>query len=375
MRANRPRPAFGRGSRARRLCTRGLASAALLLGLLSCRNTEVPVYTTQFNAFGGAVDLSIVGIQRDRAATAAEALERDFEFFDRALFRDESDRMVRINEGLAAGERFAAPPSLIPLIARTQDLSAQSGGLFDPTIGRLTHLWGVDVVQPAAHRPPDDTAIRQLLETEPSMADIDLDGIELHSRNPAVQLDFDSIASAYAMDVAIDSLRRQGVRSAMINAGGDVRVIGNRSGRPWRVPVPRASGTGVLGILDVRGNVSLYTASAQRRNFVYQGEVYHAVIDPRTGYPATAAASATVLYEGDALTAAGAAHALMIAGPEQWPSIAERMGIDYALVTDRDGNLHLSPAMDRTLNLLDANTERSIHPLSKEQTRPSDPRR
>lgn len=344
--------------------------AAFALGLTGCRSSEVPVYTTQFPAFGTSVDLSIVGVQRDRAAAAAAALERDFEFFDRALFQNESDRMRRVNELLASGESFVAPPTLIPLIARTQVLSEQSGGLFDPAIGRLTQLWGVDVVTPPAHPPPEDDAIQALLAVNPRMADLTLDGMELKSRNPAVQLDFDAVAAAYAMDIAVDALRAQAVRSAMINAGGDVRIIGNRSGRPWRVPVPRASGTGVIGILDVSGDASLFTASTQRRNFIYQGEVYHAVIDPRTGYPANAAASATVLHDGSALTAAAAANALMVAGPEQWPRIAAQMGIRYALVVDQQGDLHLSPAMDRILDLLDSNPERVVRTLPEEPTPP-----
>jgi thiamine biosynthesis lipoprotein len=150
----------------------------------------------------------------------------------------------------------------------------------------------------------------------------------------------------------------------MVNAGGDVRVIGNRSGRPWRIPVPRASGSGVIGILDVSGDASLVTASSQRRNFRYRGTVYHSVLDPRTGHPATGASSATVLHEGDALTAAAAATALMIAGPEEWPLVAERMGIRYALVIDADGRLHMTPEMHRILDLLDTNLEQLISPVS-----------
>ena len=192
------------------------------------------------------------------------------------------------------------------------------------------------------------------------MDDLYLDGLELQSDNPAVQLDFDPIAPAYAMDVAIDTLRAQAVRSAMINVGGDLRAIGSRSGRAWRLPVPRASGTGVIGILDVTGDVSLFTASSQRRNFVYQGDTYHSVIDPRTGRPVDEIVSATVLFEGDALTTAAAAHALMIAGPEDWPRIAGQMELRYALLIDDLGRLHMTPAMAERIKLLDTGAEQII---------------
>jgi len=354
MRADRHR-AQARRSHPQRLLA--LLAAIILIG---CSDSEVPVYTTQFSAFNTAVDLSIVGIQRERAAAAAAEVERDFHFFEQALYDEGSSHMLRLNQQLASGDTFAAPPSLIPLIARTQTLSEESDGLFNPALGRLSRLWGLDVAMPASHPPPSAAAIEAVLAVQPRVGDLRLDGIELKSENPAVQLELDPVAIAYATDRAVDALRAQGVRSAMINAGGDVRAIGSRSGRPWRVAVPRASGSGVIGIIDISGDASLFTASAQRRHFIYDGTVYHAVIDPRTGRPADGAISASVLYQGDALTAAAAAQALMIAGAESWPGIAARMGIEYALVIDAQNQLHMTPAMAQTLNLLDTDAERII---------------
>ncbi len=355
-----PRPRLWRYLSARRLLRRAAIALVITLLLAGCSDTEVPVYTTQFPAFGTAVDLSIVGSQRDRAAAAAANIERDFLFFEQALFANSSGQMLRINEQLASGEPFAAPPSLIPLLRRTQDLYRQSGGLFNPALGRLTRLWGLDRSRPESSLPPDQAAIDALLAVNPTMDDLYLDGIELQSDNPAVQLDFDPVAAAYAMDVGIDALRAQGVRSALINVGGDLRAIGSRSGRAWRVPVPRASGTGVIGILDVSGNASLFTVSSQRRNFVYQGQTYHSVLDPRTGRPVEEAASTTVLHEGDALTAAAAANALMVAGPRDWPRVAGQMGLRYVLLIDRDGRLHMTPQMAELIELLDTGAKQII---------------
>lgn len=336
----------------------------LLLMLSGCGSGEVPVYTTQFTAFDTAVDLSIVGIQREQAAEVAAAIEHDFDFLDHALFEQSSGRMLRVNELLATGEPFTMPPSLIPLLDKSQALSTRSAGLFNPASGRLTRLWGLNSPNPAPHAPPDAAAIQDLLDAKPMMADLYRNGLELQSDNPAVELALDAVAPAYAMDVAVDTLRNSGVRSAMINAGGDVRVIGSRSGRPWRIPVPRASGSGVIGMLDVNGDASLVTASRQRRNFIYNGKVYHSVLDPRTGHPATGISSATVLHEGEALTAAAAAIALMIAGPDEWPLAAARMGTRYALVIGADGRLHMTPEMQQILDLLDTNLEQVISPVA-----------
>ncbi|MEA3640506.1 MAG: FAD:protein FMN transferase [Lamprobacter sp.] len=352
----------------RRLQPRATILLITLL-LTGCNSSEVPVYTTQFPAFGTAVDLSIVGIQRERAAAAAADIERDLLFFDQALYADNAGRMLRMNERLASGEPFAVPPSLLPLLTQSQALFRLSDGLFNPALGRFTRLWGLDRSNPQSNPPPSQAAIDALLAVQPSMDDLDLKDIELKSGNPAVQLDFDPVSTAYAMDLAIQALRAQSVRSALINIGGNVRAIGSRSGRAWRLPVPRASGTGVIGIVDVSGDVSLFTASSQDRNFVYQGELYHSVIDPRTGRPAEAAASATVLFEGDALTAAAAANALMIAGSEDWPGIAGRMGIRYALLIDRLGRVQMTPAMAGLIELLDTKAEQIIRVPEEDEPR------
>ncbi|MFP4496543.1 MAG: FAD:protein FMN transferase [Halochromatium sp.] len=343
---------------------RAEARAALLLLLAAliagCGSGEVPVYTTQFPAFGTRVDLSIVGIQRERAADAAANVERDFSFFDQVLRGHRAEHMLRINQQLPTGEPFVVPPSFIPLLTRSQTLFSASDGLFNPAMGRFFQLWGLDRPDPAADSPPDAAAIDALLAVRPTMSDLELDGIALRSDNAAVQLDFDAVATAYAMDLAVEALRAQAVRNAMINVGGDVRAIGSRSGRSWRLPVPRASGSGVIGVLDASGDASLFTASAQRRNFRHRDQLYHAVLDPRTGRPACGVLSATVLYQGDGLTAAAAAHALMIAGPEDWPRIAGRMGIDHVLLIDEDGRLQMTPAMADLITLLDTKAEQVI---------------
>lgn len=368
MRVNRCPRLAGCGP-ARSMLTRAAVAFLITALTVACNTTEVPVHTTQFPAFGTAVDLSIVGIQRERAEAAATAVERDLLFFDHALYRDSSGRMLRMNELLASGEPFAAPPSLLPLLTRSQALFHLSDGLFNPAVGRFTRLWGLDHTSPQPSPPPSQAAINALLAVKPRMDDLYLDGIQLQSDNPAVQLDFDPVATAYAMEVAIDALRAQAVRSALINIGGDVRAIGSRSGRAWRLPVPRASGTGVIGIVDVSGDISLFTASTKHRNFVYQGKVYHSVIDPRTGRPTDDVASATVLYEGDALTAAAAANALMIAGAEDWPRIAGRMGIRYALLIDNLGRIQMTPAMAQLIELLDTKAEQIIRVPEEDESK------
>jgi FAD:protein FMN transferase len=335
--------------------------AALLAALLAgCRGAETPVYTTQFVAFDSAVDLSIVGKLKEDAEAAAAEVEQDFLFLDYATHAWEPGPMVRVNELLPSGEPFAAPPSLLPLLRQSQALALQSGNLFNPAVGHLMRLWGFHTLEPECRPPPQDGAIARLVGAAPSMADLYLDGFMLQSDNPAVRLDFDGIALGYAMDLAMDNLRARGVRHALLNRGSDVRAIGNRAGRPWRVPVRRGSGSGVLGIIDVAGDAAVFTRGEHQRNFIYEGQVYHDIIDPRSGRPARGWQAVTVLHEGSAAVAEAAATALMVAGPADWREVAQRLDLRYVLLIDDAGTVHMTPDMAARMELIDQRADVAV---------------
>jgi thiamine biosynthesis lipoprotein len=334
---------------------------ALLVSLLAgCRGAETPVYTTQFIAFDAAVDLSIVGKLKEDAQRASAEVEEDFRFLDYATNAWAPGPMIRVNELLPKGEPFAAPPSLLPLLRQSQVLALESRNLFNPAIGHLLKLWGFHAAEPECRPPPADAAIERLVSAAPSMADLYLDGLMLQSDNQAVRLDFDGIAVGYAMDLAMENLRERGIRHAMLNKGDDVRTMGNRAGRPWRVPVRRGSGTGVLGIIDVVGDTAIFTSSVHGRNFIYEGQIYHDVIDPRTGRPATGLQAVTVMHDGSATVADAAADALMVAGMADWRDVAARLNLRYVLLIDDAGTVHMTPEMAERIELLDDRNDIAI---------------
>lgn len=337
------------------------AALVILLLLGGCRGAETPVSTTQFVAFGAAVDLSIVGKIKEDAQAAAAEVEQDMLFIDRASHPWKPGPMIRVNELLASGEPFAAPPSILPLLRQSQSLAMQTHNLFNPAIGHLHRLWGFHTDEPECRPPPPRAAIERLVAAEPNMADIYVDGFMLQSDNPAVQLDFDGIAVGYAMDLAMDDLRARGIEHAMLTLNGDARTLGDRAGRPWRIPVRRGN-SGVLGIIDVIGDTAVFTSSENAHNFIYDGKTYHDVLDPRTGRPATGIQAVTVMHQGSAAFADAAATALMVAGLEGWHEIAQELGLRYVLLVDDAGTVHMSPAMAERIELIDARTDVELSP-------------
>ncbi|MCP3868968.1 MAG: FAD:protein FMN transferase [Gammaproteobacteria bacterium] len=333
----------------------------LLLVLLTGCYPERPVFTDRFLAFGTLIDLTIVGATKQEAESAARAIEKEFLELHQAWHAWDPGPLGRVNEGFARGERFTAPPLVLPLIRSGQRLSGKSQHLFNPAIGRLIDAWGFHQDDPEGHSPPPDSLIKDLVENAPRMTDIEIEGSEIYSTNPAVKLDFGAFGKGYGIDLAVTRLKEMGIRNAIVNAGGDLRAIGSRRGIPWNIAIRRSNGAGVVGTISVSGDESVFTSGNYERRYSWKGKDYHHIIDPRTGYPSVGTKSVTVLHD-DAITADAAATALFIAGPEKWHTIAMEMGIEFVLLVDTQDRLHMNPAMRERLVLLDAYRDLVISP-------------
>lgn len=322
-----------------------------LIGLIisGCQQQK-QVITTKFLAFGTIIDLSIYGVSQQQAEIATAAIEKDFAQMHKSWHAWDPGPLGRVNRLISEGATFATPPSVLELIRQGIKLSEQSDHLFNPAIGHLIAEWGFQSDDPAGHIPPEPARIAQLLQQNPRMRDLVLEGINMHSTNPNVKLDFGAFGKGFGIDLAIDHLRQLGINNAILNAGGDLRAIGSPGSRPWRIAIRHPSGEGVLASVDVSGDESVFTSGDYERRYTWKGKTYHHIIDPRTGYPATGTSSVTVIHQ-KAITADAAATALFVAGPDNWYKIARNMGIKYVLLVDKNGEIYMNPAMQQRVNL------------------------
>ena len=319
----------------------------LTLGLLAgCSEPQQSASNHQVYVFGTLVDLTLWGAGQEQEDKAVAAITQDFQRMHHDWHAWKPGPLVAINKALAAGQPAEVIPSLIPIIEQSTVLSAQSEGLFDPAIGGLLNLWGFQSDGRPSGPPPDKEAIAAWVEAAPGMDDLALEGSTLTSRNPAVQLDFGAFAKGYAVDLAIERLRQFGINNAIINAGGDLRAIGSKDGKPWRVGIRHPQGQGVLAALEVSGDESVFTSGNYERYREYEGVHYNHILDPRTGMPVNGVTSVTVIHDNGAVADA-AATALVVAGPNAWHRIAIQMGIKYVMLVDDAGVVYMNPAMQQ----------------------------
>lgn len=249
-----------------------------------------------------------------------------------------------LNAAFRAGRPARTTPALVELIRGAATLERLSGGHFNAGIGGLVGAWGFHADHLQAGPGPDTAALGRWVEPGVSLTQIDMHGLDVRSRQPALQLDFGAYAKGVAIDFTLDRLRAEGVHDALIDLGGNLAAIGRPGGRPWRIGVRDPFGTGMLAQLALREREAVVTSGLYERWRDAEGRPVSHIIDPRSGQPVDGLVSVTVVHRSAALADA-AATALLVAGPSRWPAVAARMGVSQVLVVDRHGQRTVSPAL------------------------------
>lgn len=328
----------------------GLLLALLLLVLSGCSKQQEVVRQT-FYVFGTAVHIEIVNTPKAKAMSAIHAIEVDFNHFNREWHAWEKGGLLsKINDAIAHGQTISVPKSVKAFIVKSQRLSKESNYLFDPGIGNLLKLWGFES-EDWHGPPPSKQTIGAWLSSRPSIADIRFTGNTLSCTNNQVKLDFGGNAKGLALDRAINTLKSENIENAIVNIGGDMRIIGTKDGHAWRIGVQDPKNPkNVIGTVKLSGDESIVTSGSYERFFKWKGKTYSHILDPNTGYPAEHFLSVTVI-DKDATTADTAATALMVAGPKRWQKIAKQLHITKAYLVDDKGNEIITDAMRPYLTL------------------------
>lgn len=283
-----------------------------------------------FTLFGGEREANERAIR-----AAAEEMQRIDQYF---TIYGEGENPVRAFNKAAIGEAITLPAEIDALLHQSLTVQQASHGAFDPALGELNMLWGFSK-QPMPESPPQTTQIRRIAQATGDC----IKPAEKQSwrrANIHCKLDFGAIAKGYAIERGMAVLRENHITDAMINAGGDIRLIGSHGERPWRIGIrhPRHRDE-VLGTLMLKKSASVVTSGDYERFYIFNGERYHHILDPQTGIPAQASQSATVLGEEGAQVDAWST-ALFVLGPKGL-KIIEKLGMD-GLVVDQHGTVHMT---------------------------------
>ena len=300
-----------------------------LVGLLLAACGKAPLHQQESFVFGTRVEILIAGLDEAQARPAAAAVLREFDRLHRTYHAWRPSELNDLNAAIAAGKTHAVSAELAAFITDAQQRSALGEGRFDPGIGALIRLWGFqsDEFKPVL---PDASALAAWRAARPGIVDVQLDGLQVSSRNPAVSIDFGGYLKGVALDRASEILRAQGVSNALINIGGNVMALGTKNGEPWKVGIQHPRQPGPLATVELHDGEAIGTSGDYQRFFELDGKRYCHLLDPRRGEPVMHTQALTVLVSPR--PAAGAlsdvaSKPLFIAGPE-WPSVARVLDVD-----------------------------------------------
>jgi FAD:protein FMN transferase len=328
------------------------ALVAVVLLLAACGRDAADQETRhRFMAMGTLVDVTTWAAPTAEAEAAARAVEALFHELHLAWDPWGDGELGRINRALAAGESIMPEADLADLLLEAAAISRASDGLFDPGIGPVVRLWGFSRDESRPDAPPDADAIAAALAGTAPLPELVEAGGRI-SGPPGARIDLGAFLKGVAVDRGLALLREHGIEHAIVNAGGDLRAIGRRGDRAWRIGIRAARDGGVFAALETQDGEAVFTSGDYERYFEHEGRRYHHILDPRTGYPAEGIVSVTVVHD-NAGFADAAATALLVAGPADWPATARALGVEAVMVVLADGGIELTEPLQARIRFTD----------------------
>ncbi|MGN0204937.1 MAG: FAD:protein FMN transferase [Coprococcus sp.] len=202
------------------------------------------------------------------------------------------------------------------LLERSLDLYQSTDGAFDIAIYPVMKAWGFT---DSKYRVPPETELIALLElADPSLIEYDRENHTVFFGKEGMQIDFGGIAKGYTSARIMDIYREYGISSGLVNLGGNVQAFGTKpDGSDWRVAIQSPDDSGAyMGVLSVSDR-AVITSGGYERYFEQDGEIYHHIIDPVTGYPAHNGLTSVTIVSTDGILADGLSTSLFIMGQDK----------------------------------------------------------
>jgi len=232
-------------------------------------------------------------------------------------------------------------PELFDLLNTALDYSRVTDGAFDITYASVGYLYDF-----RKHVRPDEKEIKAALPGV-NYRHVVLDPAQhtVSFTQPGVRIDLGGIAKGHSVDRGIALLQGRGVAHALVTAGGDSRIIGDRFGKPWVVGIRHPDRKQEVIARIPLEDAAISTSGDYERYFDEGGVRYHHIIDPGTGHSASKVRSATIIGP-TATRTDGLSKTAFVLGPERALEIYNRLDdIDAILVTP-DGRVLYSKGLE-----------------------------
>ena len=229
---------------------------------------------------------------------------------------------------------------LYNLIQQSIKISKLSNGAFDITFSSVGQFYDY-----RKNRTPSEKELSKNLKK------INYKNIKLNKNNQTIyftqegtRIDLGGIAKGHAVDKAIAILQKNGITQAMVSAGGDTRIIGDKGGRPWYVGIRHPRDKNKSAVVLPLSQTAISTSGDYERYFIKDNVRHHHIIKPSTGDSARELRSVSILGS-DSTTVDALSTTVFILGLNKGMKLISSLENTEAIVIDNNGLMHYSTGL------------------------------
>lgn len=299
-----------------------------LLGYRLAGSHGTDVFREQRSLMGTAwsIEVPLNGQDQETVRAAVASAYRELDRIEALMSEWRPESPISQVDAAAGQHAVEVPAELRALLERSIEYSRKTEGTFDITWRGMGRIWHFD----------DTFRVPTAAEIEKARRNIDYRRIQIDGNRiylpEGTNIGLGGIAKGYAIDRAAGVLKKAGFPDSLVDGGGDILASGTRYGKPWKVGVqdPRAERGTLLGVVEI-SNAALVSSGDYERFRMVDGVRYHHLIDPRTGWPATAAIASTVLAS-TAEQGVVLGKAVFILGADKGLALAKAEGVEALLI-------------------------------------------
>lgn len=328
-------------------------SSLIILIVLSTAFSCSPVKETVFKKTTPLMDTIVsITVVAGSKAVAEQAIEKTFaeisRFGDLINFYSDKSELYEINRN-AGIHAVKVSPETLDIVEKALIAAEKSGGAFDPTIGPIVKLW--DFLNKT--KPTESVIALALPLVKYKDILIDRTDSTVFLKRKGMMIDLGGIAKGYAADLAIETLKKEGILSGLVSIAGDIRTFGMKPDRgPWTIGIknPRQTGEKDEIVAKIRlSDKAISTSGDYERYFISEDKRYHHLLDPKTGMPAYGCRSVSIVTD-KAVNTDAFSTAVFILGPEKGMKLVREMGMD-AMIIDSSGAIHMTDGIKEKITL------------------------
>jgi thiamine biosynthesis lipoprotein len=278
------------------------------------------------------------------SAQLIASVKKEMNRIDKAMSPYKKTSELSLVNDKAGSEAVTISDELFKLLYESQQIAELSDGAFDITYASVGYQYDYRKKQR-----PDQASIKSALAAIDYRAVVlDPKKSTVHFSHPNVKIDLGGIAKGYAIKKCTSLLQAAGIQHALVSAGGDTVLLGDRRGRPWYVGIKHPRAEDKTAVQLPLSDEAISTSGDYERYFIENGVRYHHIINPKTGDSARKVVSVSIIGK-DATFVDALSTTIFVKGLAAGMAFIDQLPEYEAIIIDNQQTLHMSKGLQQEL--------------------------